>query len=105
MEVSEELYYKCTRGTFKFDIPVKPRIVIQNAGTFFVNDSNKLDFEGDAEEAGRLFAEYVCKSYTQYIETLLAEERKYAEFLETELEGDGYCLEAIRERYEKYRKE
>ena len=80
MEVSDEFYYEGTRGTFKFNVtaPAKPRLIIHNAGEFFVNDSNKLDFEGDAEEAGRLFAEYVCRCYNKYIETLLAEERKIA---------------------------
>jgi hypothetical protein len=78
MSKEDELIWETTKGTHKFvNIAlVKPRIVIHNAGEFFVNDNNKLDFEGDTEEAGRLFAEYVCKCYNKYIENLLAEERK-----------------------------
>ena len=44
-----------------------------------------------------------------FIEALIKETEQrashYAEFLEIEIEGDGYCLEAIRERYKKYIKE
>jgi hypothetical protein len=78
MSKEDEFPYKGTRGTFTFNniALVKPRFRIHNAGEFFLNDNNKLDFEGDTEEAGRLFVEYVCKTYNDYIENLLAEERK-----------------------------
>jgi hypothetical protein len=89
--------YEGTQGTIKINLPtpVKHRIVIHNAGEFFLNDNNKLDFEGDAEEAGRLFAEYVSRCYNEYIENLLSEERKKVleDCIETLLGCDENCEE------------
>ncbi len=39
------------------------------------------------------------------IERIKKEANHYAKFLEKELEGDGYCVEAFRERYEHLRGE
>jgi phosphopantetheine adenylyltransferase len=51
--------------------------------------------------------EYISKADAQkMIEALIKETEQrvshYANFLEKELEGDGYIIEAIRERYERH---
>lgn len=77
-------------------------------GKFFVNNDEKLDFEGDATAAGRLFAEYVCKSYNNYYQSQIEDAKHQVakdiiQEIRAELFDDTHILGTLRYFETKYK--